>query len=42
MDDGDDLPEGVLARVRLNEDEALLPDLAALEAQVTGALAEAA
>jgi chemosensory pili system protein ChpC len=40
--DGDDLPEGVLARVRLNEDEALLPDLAALEAQVTGALAEAA
>ncbi len=42
VDDGDDLPEGVLARVRLNEDEALLPDLAALEAQVTGALAEAA
>ncbi|RZA18344.1 MAG: chemotaxis protein CheW [Lysobacteraceae bacterium] len=31
--DGDDaaVPFGVLARVRLNEDEALLPDLAALE-----------
>lgn len=42
LDDGDELPEGVLARVRLNEDEALLPDLAALEQQVTHALAEAA
>ena len=42
VDDGDELPEGVLARVRLNEDEALLPDLAALEQQVTHALAEAA
>ncbi len=42
LDDGDELPEGVLARVRLNEDEALLPDLAALEQHVTHALAEAA
>ena len=31
--DGDnaDLPDGVLARVRLNEDDALVPDLASLE-----------
>ena len=42
VDDGDELPEGVLARVRLNEEEALLPDLAALEQHVTHALAEAA
>lgn len=42
VDNGDELPEGVLARVRLNEDEALLPDLAALEQHVTHALAEAA
>ena len=42
VDDGDELPEGVLARVRLNEDEALVPDLAALEQHVTHALAEAA
>ncbi len=42
VDDGDELPEGVLARVRLNEDVALLPDLAALEQHVTHALAEAA
>ncbi|MBN8263994.1 MAG: chemotaxis protein CheW [Xanthomonadales bacterium] len=42
VDDGDELPEGVLARVRLNEDEALLPDLAALEQHVTHALVEAA
>ena len=42
LDDGEEVPEGVLARVRLNEDEALLPDLAALEQHVTHALAEAA
>lgn len=42
VDDGDELPEGVLARVRLNEDEALVPDLAALEQHVTHALAETA
>jgi chemosensory pili system protein ChpC len=41
---GDDaaVPEGVLARVRLNEDEALLPDLAALEERIAEALAVAA
>ena len=37
-----DMPEGVLARVRLNEDEALLPDLAALEDRINEALAAAA
>ena len=42
VDDGNELPDGVLARVRLNEEEALLPDLAALEQHVTHALAEAA
>ena len=41
---GDDeaLPEGVLARVRLNEDDALVPDLAALEESLAGVLAAAA
>ena len=42
VDDGDELPEGVLARVRLNEDDALLPDLAALEELINDALAAAA
>ena len=40
-DDGE-LPEGVLSRVRLNEDDALLPDLAALEEHLGEALAAAA
>ncbi len=40
--DDADVPEGVLARVRLNEDDALLPDLAALEARINDALAAAA
>ena len=42
--EGDDasVPEGVLARVRLNEDDALLPDLAALEERIVEALATAA
>ncbi|QDA56789.1 chemotaxis protein CheW [Thermomonas aquatica] len=42
--EGDDasVPEGVLARVRLNEDDALLPDLAALEERIVEALAAAA
>ena len=31
QDDGEPLPDGVLARVRLNEDDALVPDLASLE-----------
>lgn len=33
------MPEGVLARVRLNEDDALLPDLEALEDRVADVLA---
>ena len=36
------VPEGVLARVRLNEDDALLPDLAALEDRISEVLAIAA
>ncbi|RZA20137.1 MAG: chemotaxis protein CheW [Lysobacteraceae bacterium] len=40
-DDGQ-VPEGVLARVRLNEDDALLPDLATLEQRISEALAIAA
>lgn len=42
--DSDDagVPEGVLARVRLNEDDALLPDLTALEDKIAEVLAIAA
>jgi len=40
--DGDGVPEGVLARVRLNEDDALLPDLAMLEMRIGQALDAAA
>ena len=42
--DSDDagVPEGVLARVRLNEDDALLPDLTALEEKIAEVLAIAA
>ncbi|HWS77109.1 MAG TPA: chemotaxis protein CheW [Thermomonas sp.] len=42
--EGDDgtVPEGVLARVRLNEDNALLPDLNAIEDRINEALAAAA
>lgn len=40
--DNAQVPEGVLARVRLNEDDALLPDLAVLEARINDALAAAA
>lgn len=36
------VPEGVLARVRLNEDDALLPDLLTLEERIGEALALAA
>jgi len=36
------VPEGVLARVRLNEDDALLPDLAMLEMRIGEALDAAA
>lgn len=38
----DSVPEGVLAKVRLNEDDALLPDLATLETRIGEALAAAA
>ena len=41
-EDGEVLPTGVLARVRLNEDEALIPDLEALEGLVAEAVAQAA
>jgi chemosensory pili system protein ChpC len=37
--DTDALPPGVLAKVRLNEDDALLPDLAALEERIVEAMA---
>ena len=40
--DNADVPEGVLARVRLNEYEALLPDLGAIEDRINDALAAAA
>lgn len=42
LDDDGALPAGVLARVRLNENEAMVPDLAALEQRVHAALAAAA
>lgn len=42
LDDDSALPAGVLARVRLNENEAMVPDLAALEQRVHAALAAAA
>ena len=38
----DSVPEGVLAKVRLNEDDALVPDLATLETRISEALAAAA
>jgi chemosensory pili system protein ChpC len=42
--EGDDaeVPEGILARVRLNADDALVPDLMALEDRIGEALAAAA
>ena len=40
--DGTDLTAGVLARVRLNEDDAVVPDLAALEDSIGDALDAAA
>jgi chemosensory pili system protein ChpC len=44
VSDSDDagVPEGVLARVRLNEDNALLPDLTAIEEKIAEVLAIAA
>lgn len=41
-EDGDVLPTGVQARVRLNEDDALIPDLEALEGLVADAVSQAA
>ena len=40
--DGGELPLAVLARVILNQDDALVPDLVAIENLITAALAEAA
>ena len=40
--DGTEVPEGVLARGRLNEDDALLPDLIVLEERIGEALVAAA
>lgn len=37
----DSVPEGVLAKVRLNDDDALLPDLAMLETRISEAMAAA-
>lgn len=41
-EDQGDLPQGVRARVRLNEDNAFVPDLEAIEALIGGALEQAA
>ena len=42
QEEGAGLPAGVLARVRLNENDAMVPDLAALEQRLHAALAAAA
>ncbi len=42
QDTDGDVPEGVLSQVRLNEDDALVPDLAILEQRIGEALAVAA
>ncbi len=42
VDDNNPLPNGVQARVLLNEDAAFLPDLGAIEEQIGAALAQAA
>jgi len=42
VDDHNALPNGVQARVLLNEDAAFLPDLGAIEDQIGLALAQAA
>ena len=41
-DDGEALPDGVLARVQLREDDALVPDLARIEARIHESLQQAA
>lgn len=42
VDEAADLPPGVSARVRLNEDDAFVPDLDAVEALIGEAMAQAA
>lgn len=42
VDEVTDLPPGVSARVRLNEDDAFVPDLGAVEALIGEAMAQAA
>lgn len=42
QEEGEELPVGVLAHVRLNENDAMVPDLAALEQRLHAALAAAA
>ncbi len=41
-EEGEELPVGVLAHVRLNENDAMVPDLAALEQRLHAAMAAAA
>lgn len=42
QEEGEELPVGVLAHVRLNENDAMVPDLAALEQRLHAAMAAAA
>jgi len=42
QDDGEPLPDGVLARVTLREDSALVPDLARIEERIQESLQQAA
>lgn len=42
QDDGETLPDGVLARVMLRQDSALVPDLARIEARIQESLQQAA
>ena len=42
VDDANALPNGVQARVLLNEDAAFLPDLESIEAQISTVLVQAA
>lgn len=42
VEEATDLPPGVSARVRLNEDDAFVPDLGAVEALIGEAMAQAA
>jgi hypothetical protein len=42
LENDEELPAGVLARVRHNEDDAMVPDLAALEDSLREVMAQAA